>query len=168
MSVCPTHILSNLMSALSLILPPAGTGDSFPNMGGWFSTAETGAETKEELTEEEKEKARAKNRETGLEHEAENVRHWFNAIEDTLLKVPTYSVKELKEKIELYSNTRVKQEPSFFLEKEEMRKTLVETIFNCLGPEELAKLNADIHAAKGESSDHFDRNILIDLILRPN
>jgi hypothetical protein len=102
------------------------------------------------------------------EHEAENVRHWFSAIEDTLLKVPSYSVKELKEKIELYSNFRVKQEPSFFLEKEEMRKTLIETIFSCLGPEEMVKLNADIHTVKGERSDHFDRDILIELILRPN
>lgn len=135
-------------------------------MSSWFNTTE--AETKEELTEEEKEIARVKTQEVEMERAAENVRHWFSAIEDTLIKVPTYSVKELKEKIELYSNFRVKQEPSFFLEKEEMRKTLIETIFNCLGPEEMVKLNSDIHSMKGLKTDHFDRNILINLILSPN
>ena len=115
--------------------------------------------------EEEKRKRTELRKEKDLESEKENVKHWFDTIKETLLQVPKYSVKELKEKIELYSSVKRIQDPGYFLEKQEMRKTLIDIIFDILGPEEMTQLNIEIYEYFGEEILAYNRSTLMSRIL---
>ena len=99
------------------------------------------------------------------ESEVENVLHRFNAIKVTLSSINSMSVKELKEKIEFYSHGKTKPDAMLFLEKEEMRKNLIEIIFDSVGHDEMEQLNSYIYESKGENVAPFDRNDLIRAIL---
>lgn len=99
------------------------------------------------------------------ETEVENVLHRFNAIKVTLSSINNMSVKELKEKIEFYSHGKSKPDAILFLEKEEMRKNLIEIIFDSVGHDEMEQLNSYIYESKGESVATFDRKDLIRAIL---
>lgn len=99
------------------------------------------------------------------ETEVENVLHRFNAIKETLSSINSMSVKELKEKIEFYSHGKTKPDAILFLEKEEMRKNLIEIIFDSVGHDEMQQLNSYIYESKGETVAAFDRRDLITAIL---
>ena len=99
------------------------------------------------------------------ESEVENVLHRFNAIKVTLSSINSMSVKELKEKIEFYSHGKTKPDAILFLEKEEMRKNLIEIIFDSVGHDEMVELNSYIYESKGETVATFDRKDLIRAIL---
>ena len=72
----------------------------------------------------------------------------------------------LKEKIEFYSRGKSKSDVALFLEKEEMRKNLIEIIFDCVGHSEMTELNSYIYELKGLSVEPFDRQNLIKAILK--
>ena len=125
-------------------------------------------EHKEPEEEEEKKKQWELKKEKDVQRDKENVKHWFNTIKETLLQVPNYSVKELKEKIELYSSVKRIQDPGYFLEKQEMRKTLIDIIFDILGAEEIIQLNLEIYKFFGEEVVPYDRSTLMARILMQN
>jgi hypothetical protein len=99
------------------------------------------------------------------ETEVENVLHRFNGIKVTLSSINGMSVKELKEKIEFYSHGKTKPDAILFLEKEEMRKNLIDIIFDSVGQDEMQQLNSYIYESKGETVAPFDRKDLIRAIL---
>ena len=112
------------------------------------------------------ESSKVKQEEREVEVEVENVLHRFNAIKETLSMINNFSVRELKEKIEFYSRGKSKSDVALFLEKEEMRKNLIEIIFDCVGHSEMADLNSYIYELKGLSVEPFDRQNLIKAILK--
>ena len=115
------------------------------------------------------ESSKVKKEEREVEAEVENVLHRFNAIKETLSMINNFSVRELKEKIEFYSRGKSKSpDVALFLEKEEMRKNLIEIIFDCVGHSEMGELNSYIYEVKGLSVEPFDRQNLIKVILKQN
>lgn len=102
------------------------------------------------------------------EGEVENVLHRFNAIKETLSMINDFSVRELKEKIEFYSLGKSKSDVALFLEKEEMRRNLIEIIFDCVGHSEIetTELNSYIYELKGLPVEPFDKQNLVKVILK--
>lgn len=132
-----------------------GFGNIFGSegMGGWFKSTPGNTENKGKKERDEKEKA---------DREANH----FSDVMRILRDVTFYSVKELKQKIILYSEEN-KIDQNFFLEKEEMRKTLINMMLSSLEPEDLIALNKEFHENNGETVKNFDREKLVEMILRP-
>lgn len=78
-------------------------------------------------------------------------------VRNVLNELPSYTVKELKELLSLYGDENNKHE--YFIEKEDMRKTLSEILLSSLSPEERIVLNEDMRNDSSTTTEKHEKTL---------